>query len=112
VACGQGRQPKDTCLSVLNVIEGFAETLPMIENAVSFLQGDADLRPDQMELPERVVLVAVAFEDWMLRSPQMDAVAIIALLHSDPRLDKDIVDHLRSCHLSGSLYQHNESKTA
>lgn len=105
-------ESQDTCLSVLNVIEGFAETLPLIENAVSFLQGDADLRPDQMELPERVVLVAVAFEDWMLRSPQMDAVAIIALLHSDPRLDKDIVDHLRSCHLSGSLYQQNEHKPA
>ena len=91
-------------LAQLDAIEDFSQLTPLIHRChelrlkqPSPVQGEGDVE-------ERIVLVASAFEDLQRKNPEADAVQIIDRLAQHPRLDGDVLNQMRSCHLDGRLY--------
>lgn len=93
----------DQQLYHLDEIEDFSLFTPLIHRAHDLRRG-ASITSGEDDLESRVLMVASSFEDALRQDPQADAVQLIDRLHTFPHLDQDVLNHLRQCHLSGSLY--------
>ncbi len=103
---GQDDEALEAGLALLAPIDGFVEIIPLIENTAHYLRGEGEVSTPvhDLDVAERILHVAVSFERAMLDDPEADAQAIIDRLAENPRLDRDVVDKLKECHLSGNLY--------
>jgi len=79
------------------------ERIDDFEPVVTILHGAVELG-DDADTEARILACAHAFLTRLLKDPGADAVAVIADLRADRRLDPDIIAILNACHLDGTLY--------
>jgi len=101
-----GEEPLETGLNFIGQIEGFDEVVPLIENCARYLDLSASkvVEETDLDVQERILHVAVAFERAMLAQPEADAAAIVERLELDRRFDADVLEKLKACQIEGNLY--------
>ncbi|MFW5858659.1 MAG: FHA domain-containing protein [Planctomycetota bacterium] len=81
--------------------------LPLIRNCHERLDGTGPLGvgEEDLDTEDRILAVAVAFEERTAENSQADIMAIIDRLVSDRGYDDQIAGQLKGCHIDNSLYQ-------
>ncbi len=101
---GSSPEQQKHLLAQLDAIEDFSLLTPLIHRCHELRQDQPSPVHGEGDVEERIVLVASAFEDLLRKNPDADAVQIIDRLAQHPRLDNDVLNQMRSCHLDGRLY--------